>query len=571
MEQEFIFGVLNKTKIIHTEYPSGQEESVTEITNDTRGGKVYPRRTTTKFDKKGKPKERTIYRIGPNGKYITVKEKRQGNRWVPVSKNKQTSQSSRGYDSSTTVDSGLQTTTFDTPKGNIVFNVADDISAGSSLSGTVYVNPKGRDDEERKANAAALGKHSIEFGNQSISTASLKYDPFKMTLANSSIGLRPLVLKDRKGKEVARTVVYVSHPIVSEIASEFNLPEIGQEGGSIRIGGKFDGDSANTGVKIGDTKLPIVAESPTTTVAYNGSSKLGLGRIEVTENGASESGDFRNLGIRLSAPKLDLLRGEQTTLTVKVFGLAGIEKPVPLILQNESPLVISMARGNRQNLLINPSEVENGVYTTTRGLTGVKRGSFTITGTVTVDAPNMNINNEVIAASRKCNLTCTKKIIAITNSQRTGSRFKHFRYRRVRISIYELDENGKFGSDPPIVFDPRKTEFVADEVKDLVNEIEKTIGSTVRELINAQKEGGSGLSEHSSGCMGNCKCVLPKDPNGNDFPAKSKRRSKPGEKVLSTTIDRIVELPSGGKFLISYLIEFNGTLEEYAGICQDTI
>jgi hypothetical protein len=117
-------------------------------------------------------------------------------------------------------------------------------------------------------------------------------------------------------------------------------------------------------------------------VAYNTSKKTGLTEVELREKGKTVKGQFRNVGITLSAPKLDLMKGEKTTLTVKVFGLAGIKVPVPLVVKNESPTVISMSGGTLQKITIVPSQVKGDTYTMTRPLGGIKRGGFTITGTV---------------------------------------------------------------------------------------------------------------------------------------------------------------------------------------------
>src|SRR6267378_2386217 len=93
---------------------------------------------------------------------------------------------------------------------------------------------------------------------------------------------------------------------------------------------------------------------------------------------------FRNIGINLSAPKLNLLRGETTTLHVVVLGLAGITGDQSLDLENTSPSVIRMSGGDRQHINIHASEVRpDGTYSMDRTLTGIMAGSFGVTATVT--------------------------------------------------------------------------------------------------------------------------------------------------------------------------------------------
>ncbi len=136
-------------------------------------------------------------------------------------------------------------------------------------------------------------------------------------------------------------------------------------------------------MSVGGEDLEMLAESPRKIVARNTSKQVGLSELEVNERDQTARGEFRTLGIKLSAPKLDLLRGEQTTLIVTVTGLEGIKEVVPLELENKSSSVIQMAGGEVQRINISPSQVQGGTYTTERPLTGVQRGAFTIIGTVT--------------------------------------------------------------------------------------------------------------------------------------------------------------------------------------------
>ncbi len=105
--------------------------------------------------------------------------------------------------------------------------------------------------------------------------------------------------------------------------------------------------------------------------------------MSVWEHDIHKREDFRNLGIRLSAPKTNLLRGERTTLEVLVSGLAGVTQDVPLGLENRSSEIIGMEGGEQQRVMIHPSDVrEGGLYRAQRGLTGVQPGAFIINGTV---------------------------------------------------------------------------------------------------------------------------------------------------------------------------------------------
>jgi len=417
-EEEFALGVLVRRKVILKVYPSGQEA----IVSTTTAPFTFPQFNyeIIYYDSKGVPTKKyscvyVRYRGGgkksihtseiwnrAKQKWVPTtrttmfqdKDKKltsefeiwnvRKQKWVPDPKYTKTPQAGPGYKSTTNVATGLQSTTFGTPQGEIIFNLSDDLLAGDTISGSIYVKPEGQTAKEKARNSDKLGDYVIEMENQKVNSSSLTFQAFKWIIPEDVFGISTLVLKDKKGKEVARTRILIV-PVSMETGSEYKLQEIGQQGGSIEVMGKFDGDFSTTGLSIGGEDAPIIAESPRRMVAYNNSKNFGVTEIEVRENGTSVKGEFRNIGIELSSPKLDLLKGEQTTLTVKVLGLEGIKNPVPLVLENKSPSIIRMGGGEVQEITIMPNQVQDGVYTMRRPLTGIKRGSFTITGTVISD------------------------------------------------------------------------------------------------------------------------------------------------------------------------------------------
>ncbi|MFZ0748764.1 MAG: carboxypeptidase regulatory-like domain-containing protein [Pyrinomonadaceae bacterium] len=184
---------------------------------------------------------------------------------------------------------------------------------------------------------------------------------------------------------------------------KITIPPLGQQGRPIEIFGPFDGNASNTTLRFGPpgSKVPDfekgpenvsggfglirpLAESPRKVVFEAPSDITGPKEMMVKDgDGAPTTGTYRNVGVQLSAPKTNLMRGERTTLTVEVRGLEGIKEDVPLQLDSKG--VITMDGGNFQNLRIKPQEVnEGGRYTTTRAITGQQAGGFTVTATVIV-------------------------------------------------------------------------------------------------------------------------------------------------------------------------------------------
>ncbi|MCM3870554.1 MAG: hypothetical protein ND895_07675 [Pyrinomonadaceae bacterium] len=288
----------------------------------------------------------------------------------------------KGFTVAGEVAGGLNTTTFETPRGKIYVNLPDDLSAGDTLSGTVVAQAEGKDEKTRTQNQGELAGYVVEIEKQQTSST----NRILSLSIPTSISTTYLLLKDKKGREVARCELPVAQqPQKSPPGQEFGLPTMGQQGRPVEVTGIFDGDFKTTNLTVGGEEMEILAESPRKLVARNNSNKAGPSQLVVREQSRMATGSFRSVGLKLSALKLDLLRGEQTTLIVTVLGLEGIKAPVPLVLENKSPSVITMGNGTIERISISPSQVQGGTYTTERPLTGIQRGAFSIIGTVTVN------------------------------------------------------------------------------------------------------------------------------------------------------------------------------------------
>ena len=194
---------------------------------------------------------------------------------------------------------------------------------------------------------------------------------------------------------------------------EFLLPSVGQQGRRIEIFGPFDGYASNTTLRFGPpgSKVPDfekgpenvsggfglirpLAESPRKVVFESPTNFTAPVELMLKEGNAAVTGPYRNLGVQLSAPKTNLMRGEKTTVTIEVRGLEGIQKDVPLQLDSKG--VITMEGGNFQNVRIKPQEVtKDGRYTTTRAITGQQAGGFTVTATVIVTRFDFRLQDDL--------------------------------------------------------------------------------------------------------------------------------------------------------------------------------
>ena len=272
-------------------------------------------------------------------------------------------------------ENGLYVSIFTTPHGKIRVNLPNDMAAGDTVSGSIYTEPAGKDETERNANLFQLNGYVVDLSGQRTTVGD-------KTFTHNIRGPLSVVLIYQSERVATSTVPLV--PTQPGTPVEFRLPTAAQQGRLFQIRGPFNGTfSPQDFVKVGGTPLPLVAESPRNLVVYNTSEAVGQSDLNLLENGVAVGCPFRNVSVRLSAPKLNLIRGEKTTLQVTVTGLGGLTGDHPLDLQNGSPGVITMSGGEQQRLTIRPSEIRSdGTYSTERTLTGIMAGGFGVTATL---------------------------------------------------------------------------------------------------------------------------------------------------------------------------------------------
>ena len=327
-----------------------------------------------------------------------------------------------------TATNGLKTISFNTDSGRVIVNLPDDMRAGDTISGTVKADPKGQTPEERTKNMAVLTGCVIEIeppkkpdgtSNPKVTaqvTAALS--PFTFTLPPSGPPAPPLTsvssgssgglgitLTNTSGSFSTGSTQTVPIEIVSlslqSVAplTVFQLPTIGQQGRPVEISGPFQVNGGTTlmygppGASVQDFEkntenlsggfglINPIAQSPRKCVFEAPPNVTGPIELYLKEGNIQTKGEYRNVGVNLTAPKTSLLKGESTDLHVEVTGLQGLTQPVPLTLESHG--VITMVGGMYQQLTIQPSQVgADGRYSTTRGVTGVQAGVWGTTATV---------------------------------------------------------------------------------------------------------------------------------------------------------------------------------------------
>lgn len=287
---------------------------------------------------------------------------------------------------STTSRGALRTVTFDTLEGKVIVNLPDDMMAGDTISGTVLVEPKEQESEGRSMPLELL----FDFATVKVSTSGGSRQPFTIKIPASgandkSTGRIKLTLKGEDGAYTSVRPASVGLFGVYEFEVVATGEILGQQGRPVEIPGHFDGSFENTSLRVEGQEVPLLAESPRRVIFESPRNVLGLAEIVIKESKVETKKTFRNLRIRLSAPKTTLLKGESTTLTVGVEGLQGIKEDVPLHLENASPAVVRMDGGDKQTIRITPSTLQpDGAFTATRAITGQQAGAFSVTATVVI-------------------------------------------------------------------------------------------------------------------------------------------------------------------------------------------
>ncbi len=276
---------------------------------------------------------------------------------------------------------GLHVGTFETPRGTIAVYLPDDMAAGDTISGTVTAKPSGSTDAERSANASELRGYVVEFEGQKVpvtqQTARWSVAPV------SSIQAVRIFLRDSRGREISSTAVpvYLKPSVLPRPAqatpAEYALPNLGQAGRPIEITGPFNGDFSNTQAQMGSQDVQKLAESPRKLVVSSPANVVGPTDLTVRERGVTASQQYRNMSVSLTAPRTELLRGERTTLTVRVEGLDGLQQET--VLQLASQGTVSMGGGETRKVTIRPEDVQSGgTFLITRELTGTRAGGFSV-------------------------------------------------------------------------------------------------------------------------------------------------------------------------------------------------
>ena len=195
-------------------------------------------------------------------------------------------------------------------------------------------------------------------------------------------GVATIRLRDRKGEVLTQCGVPVS-PSGAEVrkaadTARFVLPRGHAPGARFRCGDrsrrKWFGDPG------GRSAALVIAQSPRRIVFVSPPDAVGATTLEVKFGAAAAvTGPLHILAVQSSETNKYLVRGQRSTLTVRVSGLQGLAAPAVLVLSNQSPAIVALEGGALQRISIPPAEVRpDGTWQLTRTLTSETRGTYVI-------------------------------------------------------------------------------------------------------------------------------------------------------------------------------------------------
>lgn len=278
---------------------------------------------------------------------------------------------------------GVTKVEFETPKGKIIITLPAKVHSGDIISGTVIAEPKGKNKKQINKNKKILKGYIIDLDNNK--NESSKQEKIKWNIPDKiNKSSLPLLLKDLKGNVIGQADIPLNTKKRENSTSQFlddkkiSIPSYVVVGEACIIRGVFDGNFINSSIKINGYDISILVESPEEIIFNPPTNFNGLAKIEISENNLNFESEINILELELGADKLDLKKGEQTFINIKVSGLKGLKENITMEIENLSNN-INMSGGNLQQVMIDPYEdCINGICEYDVKVTALMDGDFSV-------------------------------------------------------------------------------------------------------------------------------------------------------------------------------------------------
>ena len=280
---------------------------------------------------------------------------------------------------------GLSITTFETENGTITIKLPKNIHAGDIISGTVVTEPRKKTDKKKSKKEQKKEKETLEKlkkTNLSIceSSTQIAEGHFNFTVPKNVLsGVVTAKLIDDKMSPIVSSDIIVHNTPRALTSILMQLPKYLRSGYPQQIVGSFDGNFRTSSIKINNSDLEIIAESPEVIIFSIPEDIVGIQELEIAENDYQYTTDINIVDLNITADKMNLSSGESTKIHLKVLGMENLEQPVTIHIDNLTPENVSLSQGNNQELVIDSEMInEQGIYTVDYQIKAQQTGSFSI-------------------------------------------------------------------------------------------------------------------------------------------------------------------------------------------------
>ena len=282
-----------------------------------------------------------------------------------------------------TTQKGLTTIEFTSRQGVIKFSLPADIRPGDNISGSITLNPSGNTAKQKQKAMDALLKNKIQVGkpgnpDQVVKDVANSY-PGKMQVLNKIAVSFPFAVSvtDDENKITSMTIKPADVQ-KNNSSTGCSFPTHALAEAPLRITGPFDGDASNTKCMLDSKPLEIIAESPRQCIVQYPSGTAGRNTIAIQENNQIQCvQQISTVTMNISAGRLNLLKGEKTTLNVVVTGLEGLKEAATLTIENWSKDVVILEGGDKQVIEFLPINTDN-IFKKEMNVQSIKSGNFSV-------------------------------------------------------------------------------------------------------------------------------------------------------------------------------------------------
>ena len=281
-----------------------------------------------------------------------------------------------GYTSSVGQAPGMNLININGPSENVTFYLPNEIFRSQPFAGTMVTRSK-PGGETTSNQFAALWKNGRFYWNEGgFEGEIISYKEGEFTLNITS---------QAKNFRYSFDVPVQSG---SYLPGNSDFPTSGTSGNPLQIRYPINGAlPSNIYFRIGGVAAPILTTTAGSLVIQNNYTIPGLTEIETNIGNGIQRYKFRNITLRLSADKTNLVKGETTPLRIEVAGLTDLRAPASMTIDASG--VINMSGGNSQSFSIPAADIgTDGIYRLGRTLTGTSAGGFGVKVTVVVEKEN---------------------------------------------------------------------------------------------------------------------------------------------------------------------------------------